>query len=166
MMCGLIKPTHGAVYFNDQKQKNIMNNVGIVLDNSEFFRDLSGIDNLRLLASIKKEIDDDKILDTLKRLELFEDKDKMVSKYSLGMRQKLTIAQAIMEDIDILLLDEPTNGIDREGIKIVHNEIINQKEKGKIVILTSHNLYDIIHLSDVIYEISHNCLVEVNKDEL
>lgn len=154
LISGLAKPTEGIINYNGiniEKHKQMQ--IGIVINGSGFFDDMSAFDNLKLLASIRNKITDDDIKRAIYEVGLDPDNKKSVGKYSLGMKQRLCIAQAIMENVEILLLDEPTNALDENGVKLIHKIIRSEKEKGKIIILTSHNKFDIDSLCDVICRI-------------
>lgn len=134
MVCGLIKPSKGSVTHAKKYR------FGIIIENPQFLNNETAFYNLHFLASINKIIGEEEIVRVLKKLNLYESKDKKVKSFSLGMKQRLAICQAIMEDPDVLLLDEPFNAIDDENIKIVF-EIINEyKRNGKIVIVAAHGI--------------------------
>lgn len=156
---GLIKPTSGEVIIHsDTDPKNI--SIGIILNKAGFFDELSAFDNLSLLASLRNRISSEHIKEYIAKVGLDPDDKRSVGKYSLGMRQRLSIAQAIMEDPEILLLDEPTNALDEDGVDLVHQIIKDEKAKGKLIILTSHNKYDIDCLSDLILRIKDGRMIE------
>lgn len=164
MICGLLPVTSGNIYYNDQllhKDFDILPSIGVVIDGSRFYEYLSGYDNLALLASLKNEIHEQEINQALELVKL--KKDKMpVKKYSLGMKQRLSLAQAIMENPEVLLLDEVTNGLDKSGIKMVYDLLNEEKQKGKIIFITSHRQEDIDTLCDEVFEIDAQ---EVMKHE-
>ena len=116
-----------------------------------FFPDLTGMENLQLLAKIQNNIGDSEILKALDEVNLIEEKDKKFSKYSLGMKQKLGIAQVIMENPHLIILDEPFNGIEEASVKKISQYLINERKKGKVIIISSHLLDDLKNLSDCIY---------------
>lgn len=155
MLCGFYIPTNGTITFNDInyiKNREFPRNVGALIENPSFLPDLTGFENLKLLSMIQKKIDDNQILDTLKLVNLYEEKDKKYGKYSLGMKQKLGIAQAIMENPEIIILDEPFSGIEKETVEKLKQVFLNLKKENKIIILSSHIKQDIDDLADVIYE--------------
>ena len=153
ILCGLYKPDSGVVLF-DNKNYNLNNmfvpNVRALIEKPSFFPNLSGFENLKLLADIQNKINDDQILDTLKKVNLFDDKDKKYSKYSLGMKQKLGIAQVLMENPDVIILDEPFNGIDVNSTKKIVNIIKELKEKNKLIIFSTHEKDELNMLADKI----------------
>lgn len=149
-----IYPTEGDIIIDDKSIINEdydMRNFGILIDNSNFYSDLTGFENLDILYRINNKKDENMINDVLKKIGLYEEKDKKFKEYSLGMKQKLRIAQAIMENQKIIVLDEPTNGLDEKSIKKFHKLILELKEKNKIVLLASHNKDDLKLLCDKIY---------------
>lgn len=153
IMCDLISPTKGEVRVNG---KNILGNacqynIGALIENPTFFANLSGYDNLKLLAEIKNIIDEEEINKALDIVNLKDEKMKKYGKYSLGMKQKLGIAQAIMEDQKIILLDEAFNGIEDDTVIKIKKYLKVQKEKGKIIVITSHIKEDLEELCDKIY---------------
>ena len=113
---------------------------------------MSGFRNLKLLAEIKSEITDAEISETISRVGLDPDSKKAVGKYSLGMKQRLGIAQAIVENPDLLILDEPFNGLDKKGVREIRSLIMDLKKEGKTILLASHNSEDICVLADVVWE--------------
>ncbi|MDU7411103.1 MAG: ATP-binding cassette domain-containing protein [Anaerococcus sp.] len=134
--------------------------VGIIIENVKFYDDLTGFENLKFLSSINNEISDDVINTYLKKFDLLKENNKKVKEYSLGMMQKLAIIQAIMEDQSLILLDEPTNGLDRNSVEIFNEQIKELKDKGKTIILVSHNDSEIKELCDEIIEISDGVITK------
>ncbi len=155
IIIGLMKASKGEVIYNGKQLKTDMDyldSVGFIIENPSFFGELSGYENLKLLADIKKKIGDKEILSWLEKVGL-KDISYKVDDYSLGMKQRLTLAQALMEDEEVLILDEPTNSLDEEGVELFHSLLKQQKEKRKIIIISSHNKYDIEQLADEVYRI-------------
>ena len=153
LLCGLIKPTSGEIYYNDELLKNDIYkySVGALIERPYFFDDLTGFENLKVLAEINKKINDNDILKALEIVNLLEEKDKKYKKYSLGMCQKLGIAQAIMENPNIIILDECFNGIENATVEKIKKYLISEKEKGKIIIISSHIKEDLLDLTNTIY---------------
>ncbi|WP_272899163.1 ATP-binding cassette domain-containing protein [Caldalkalibacillus salinus] len=150
-ICGLIKPTEGSVYINDQQLHHDISfppSIGVIIETPGFWDDYSGFENLKMLASIKNEISGPDIKAAIERVGLNPEDKRPVKRYSLGMRQRLAIAQAIMEKPDILLLDEPTNALDEEGVKLIRDILIEEKQRGAIVVIASHHKEDLTLLSD------------------
>lgn len=163
-ICGFIPPTKGSISVDGKiigKDIDIPDNVGIIIENPGFLPNYSGFKNLCLLACINNKISKEKIKVTIKKVGLDPDSKKHVSKYSLGMRQRLGIAQAIMEDPDILILDEPMNGLDNSGVKDIRNIIKGLREEGKTILLASHNSEDIKELCDTVYEMDAGVITKV-----
>ena len=145
LICGFMNQTKGNVNFIDCSK----NNIGIVLDSITFLDDLTGFENLKLLAKIKNKIDDDKIQEILNLMGL--NNNKTYKEYSLGMKQKLAIAQAIMEDQNIILLDEGFNALDSDSIKKMKEVLLSLKNENRIILLSSHVMDDFKNLVDEIY---------------
>ena len=127
--------------------------VGISIEDPSFLNNLTGFDNLELLASIQNKIGKDDINKILNIVNLTEEKDKKYKKYSLGMKQKLSLAQAFMENPKVILLDEPFNGIDRISVDKIKNYLIDLKKKDVLIIITTHIKDDIAGLCDVLLEL-------------
>lgn len=153
MLCGLNYPTNGEITYDGKKiDENLYKyNYGALIEHPNFFNNLSGFENLKLLAEIKNIINEEDINRILDVVNLTSEKDKKFGKYSLGMKQKLGIAQAIMENQDIIYLDEPFNGIDTASVNKIKEFLKKEKKKGKIIVISSHNMDDLIELSDFIY---------------
>lgn len=154
-ICGFLIPTRGSVYVNYKKigsEIDFPQDTGIIIETPGFLPNLTGLQNLKLLASLKGSVGKEILEDTLVRVGLDPKLRKPVSKYSLGMRQRLGIAQAIMEDPDILILDEPFNGLDKVGVAKMHQLILELKERHKTILLSSHSQNDIDVLCDIVCE--------------
>lgn len=155
ILCNFYAPTYGEVLFdniNIYKENIFPPETRALIEKPSFLPDVTGFDNLKLLASIQNRISDEEISNTLKKLNLIEDKDKKYKNYSLGMKQKLGIAQVLMENPKIIILDEPFNGIENATAKKVRDILKNEAKSGKIIILASHIKEDIEELADVVYE--------------
>ncbi len=141
-------------------------NAGLIIGETDFISGMSGYNNLKALAQINSKVDDERINEVLRVVGLFEAKDKKYRKYSLGMKQRLRIAQAIMEYPEILILDEPFNGLDKTGCTEIM-QLLEQLKKEKVtILLTSHNDSDIKRLCDKVYEMDNGKIInEVNIDE-
>ncbi|MCH5254284.1 MAG: ATP-binding cassette domain-containing protein [Lachnospiraceae bacterium] len=160
-ICGFVKPTSGEVIVNGEvigRDVDYIKDTGIILENPGFIPYYSGLRNLKMLSEISKQADITKIRETMKICGLDPDLKLPVKKYSLGMRQRLGIAQAIMEDQSILILDEPMNGLDREGIAAVRTLLLEMKAKGKLILLASHNREDIAILCNEVFAIEKGML--------
>ncbi|WP_129595923.1 ABC transporter ATP-binding protein [Anaerophilus nitritogenes] len=161
-IAGLIIPTNGDIFINEKKlHKDISfpESMGVIIEKPAFLDYLSGYENLKVLSKIKNKIEDEQIFNILKLLHLEEHASKPVKQYSLGMKQRLGIAQAIMEDPELLILDEPFNALDKTGIEIVRSILMKMKEEGKIILLTSHNKEDITLLCNEVFEIKNGEII-------
>lgn len=154
ILCGLYFPTTGSVVIDgvDIHKNNIFpNNMRVLIEKPNFLPNLTGLENLKLLASIQNKITEDDIIDILNKLNLKDDMNKLYHKYSLGMKQKLAIAQVLMEDPEIMIFDEPFNGIEENTVKIIKNILLEEKKKKKIILIASHIKDDIEQLADIVY---------------
>lgn len=150
-ICGFLKPTEGTVTVSEKvvgKDVEIPQDIGVIIETPGFVANYSGFKNLKLLASIRDKITNDEIVEAMNIVGLDAKNRKHVGKYSLGMRQRLGIAQAIMEKPQILILDEPMNGLDNDGVQHIRNVLLQLKAQGTTIILTSHNKEDIDVLCD------------------
>lgn len=162
-LSGLMGLTSGTVRWGDQVLKRdfaVLPNLGIVLENVGLYPNLTGLENLRYLANIQKKCTLEDLRAVLERVGLDPDDKRTYGKYSLGMKQRLAIAQAIMEKPDVLMLDEPTNALDSEAVAQVRDIITQEKERGALVLLASHNYEDIRLLSDEVYRLENGRLRE------
>lgn len=158
---GFLKPAGGRVIVDGKeigKDTDFADNIGIIIETPGFLSSYNGYKNLEYLAGIKNRIGKKEIKESMARVGLDPDSKKKVGKYSLGMRQRLGIAQAIMENPDILVLDEPMNGLDNQGVEDIREILLNLKDEGKTIILASHNKEDIEVLCDEVYEMEHGRL--------
>ena len=153
-MLGFIYPTSGAVYISGKqvgKDIDMPENVGAIIENPGFLPEYSAFKNLKLLATIRGKIGDKEIKEAIRFVGLDPDSKKHVGKFSLGMRQRLGLAQALMENPDILLLDEPLSGLDNDGVAEMHQLLLKQKEQGRLLVVASHSKEDISVLCDEIF---------------
>ena len=153
-ICGFLYPTTGTVTVNGKvvgKEVDYPENVGFIIESPGFLPRYSGLKNLKYLASIRGKIKEDKIRKCMKLVGLNPDDKKHVGNYSLGMRQRLGIAQAFMENPDILILDEPMNALDNHGVEEMRAVLLKMKEQGKLIIIASHIRDDIDILCDEVY---------------
>lgn len=161
---GLIYPDSGYVKIDGSiigKETDFPKSVGAIIENPAFFAYATGYENLKMLADIKKLISEKRIRDTMQKVGLNDMDKRNVAKYSLGMKQRLAIAQAIMESPEILVLDEPTNALDEQGIEIFRNIIKEEKERGTLIILASHNKEDIELLADIKIHMDNGRIKEI-----
>ena len=154
-ICGFLRPTLGRVLVNGKevgKDVDFPDDLGIIIETPGFLPELSGMRNLKLLASLKQKADTEAISAAMELVGLDPHARKPVGKYSMGMRQKLGLAQAIMEDPRLLILDEPFNGLDKQSAAHVRSILKILRDKGKTVLLISHNQVDIDELCDTVCE--------------
>lgn len=164
-ICGFMTLTSGTILIDEKPIIDVAHNIGAIIEAPGFLPNYSGYQNLKFLAMIQNKINDDEILKNMQRVGLDPESKKHVSKYSLGMRQRLGIAQAIMEDPDILILDEPMNGLDNHGVEDIRNLLLNLKEEGKTILIASHSAEDIAVLCDTVHEMDAGVLTEVVKGD-
>ncbi len=154
MISGLIFPTEGKVIIDGKelgKDISFPDSIGALIENPGYIPDYSGFKNLKLIAGIKNIVGDEKIKDMMRSLGLDPESKKKVKKYSLGMKQKLGLAMALMEDPDLILLDEPMNGLDEGTVKVVYDILEKHKERGALIMIASHDKEDLEMLSNEIY---------------
>ncbi len=154
VICGFMAPTAGEVYIDGKQYSPSMlrKNLGMIIESPGFIEVKSGYKNLCYLASIQKKIGKEQVKEAMRTVGLDPESKKPVKKYSMGMRQRLGIAQAIMEDPDILLLDEPMNGLDNHGVEDIRQILLSLREAGKTILLASHSREDIAILCDTVTE--------------
>lgn len=152
-ICGLITIDEGQILIDGKSLENnrISQNVGLLLENPSFIKGLSGYDNLRMIATVRAIADQARIEEILEKVGLLADKDKKYEQYSLGMKQRLAIANVIMEDPKILIFDEPTNAIDEEGVVVLKEIIKEEKARGKLILIASHEKEIIEELCDEVF---------------
>lgn len=167
-ICGFVKSTSGDIYVDEKKigkDVDFPQNVGIIIETPGFIPYYSGYRNLKILANLRKKIGKEEILEIMKKVGLEGAENKLVRKYSLGMRQRLGLAQAMMEKPDIYILDEPMNGLDNEGVEDMRGILKELRKEGKTILLVSHNNEDIQTLCDEIYDINHGKVSKRDKVE-
>lgn len=171
LICAFLEPSSGEILFdgiNVIKNNQFPPSTRALIERPSFISELSGKENLELLANIEKKIGENQIEEVLDKLNLTDDKDKLYFKYSLGMKQKLGIAQVLMEDPKIMILDEPMNGLDEESIKRVREILLEEKKKNKLIILATHIKEDIDLLCDEIYKFNDGVVTKetsINNQE-
>lgn len=162
MIAGLIKPDAGQILIDERSVKfneeNLLS-IGLIIENAGLYKEFTARENLKLLASIRGVIGDDEIDAAIRKVGLDPKDKRKVGKYSLGMRQRLLFAQAVMESPDVLLLDEPTNALDKEGINMIRELILKERSRGALICLASHNEADISMLCDKIFKMDMGELV-------
>lgn len=163
-ICGFLKPDSGTIFVNHKqvgRETDFPEDIGIIIETPGFLPHLSGTQNLRILASLQRKANIHTIRAVLEQVGLDPDIKKPVGKYSLGMRQRLGFAQALMEDPSLLILDEPFNGLDKHGVVHIRNVIKGLRKEGKTIILASHNQMDIDELCDTVCEMDAGVLTVV-----
>lgn len=166
VVSGLISPSKGYVKCGDKKigvNSYFLPSLGYMDNNAFFIEHLSGFENLCLLAKINNKISETRIKELMRTLNLDPESNEKVKNYSLGMKQKLSFIQAIMEDPEIIILDEPFNGVDKKSVSIIKEMIFDLKKKDKLLMITSHIVNDIEELSDEVYEFVDHSLHAVTK---
>lgn len=162
---GFIRPTSGHVFVNQKEigvDIDFAEDMGMIIETPGFLPQYSAYKNLLYLAGIKNRITKQQVINAINMVGLDGRSNKKVGKFSLGMRQRLGIAQAIMEDPSLIILDEPMNGLDKAGIESVKNLLIELKEQGKTILLASHYAED-MNICDVVYEMDRGELREMSK---
>lgn len=162
VICGLVIPTQGTVTVNGEtlgKEISFPRSVGVLIEKPGFLESYTGLDNLKMLASIQGKIKGEEILRTLKRVGLEENMNKKFRKYSLGMKQKLGIAAAIMEKPELLILDEPTNALDEKSELQFWKIIEEEKERGALILISCHDSERLESVCDCIYRMDHGQII-------
>ena len=165
-ICGLLPATSGRISVGGKEigqEIDFPESLGVIIETPGFLSGLTGRKNLEILADLRKKIDRTGIEEAMRKVGLDPDMKKQVSKYSLGMRQRLGIAQAIMENPEFLVLDEPFNGLDHRGVEEIRRLLKDLKKEGKTMILASHNAEDIKVLCDEVYEMDAGNLKKQNR---
>lgn len=156
IISGLVWPTRGQIFVFGQKLHDEISfppSLGIVMEHPGFLEAYSGFTNLRFLADIRRRIGHDEVAEAMRRVGLDPTDKRPVKAYSLGMKQKLAIAQAIMERPELLLLDEPMNGLDEDSVKVIYELLRSEKSRGATILMTSHHWEDIEALCDEVYAV-------------
>ena len=165
-ICGFTRPSEGRVTMLDKvigKDVDFAPSTGVIIENSGFLNHYSARQNLALLADISGKADKQRIDDVIRMVGLDPNNKKHLGKYSLGMTQRLAIAQAIMEDPEILILDEPFNGLDKQGQADIHELLKSLKAQGKTILLASHSAADIERACDAVYEFRAGHMMKMDR---
>jgi len=168
-ICGFLIPTEGEVIVNGKrvgKDVDFPPGLGLIIETPGFLPNMTGVKNLEILASLNKKIGLREIAASIRRVGLDPLMKKPVGKYSLGMRQRLGIAQAIMENPSLLILDEPLNGLDKHGVREMRQLIKGLKEQGKTILLASHNQGDIDELCDTVCEMDAGVMTMIREESI
>lgn len=169
VISGLIYPTKGRVLINGEelgKDLSFPKHMGLLLENPSFLDSYTGYDNLKMLASLNGFVRDDEIINSLNRVGLQPDDKRKYRKYSLGMKQRLGIAAAIMERPEILILDEPLNALDTNGVQLFSKIITEEKSRGALIILACHEEEKLKEYADVIIVMENGKIIECQGDHL
>lgn len=167
-VAGLITVDSGTVDIFGKRitdDKSFPDSMGIMIENIGLWKNLTGVETLRLIADIKGVIGENEIREALERVGLDPDDKRKYKAYSMGMRQKLVLAQAIMEKPELLILDEPTNGFDEQAVELFQKIILEEKQRGATCLIATHQKEDVKDLCDKVYNIKDGCCVEVTKEE-
>lgn len=165
---GLINLDSGSIFIDGEKLHDKIEfppETGIVIENMELLPECSAKRNLQMLAKIKNIADEKDIIFSLERVGLDPDSDKKVKKFSLGMKQRLNIAQAIFENQKIILLDEPTNALDEDAVQLIYKIIREEESRGATIIVATHHKEDLKEVCDVILKIAEGKIVEENENK-
>lgn len=165
-ICGFLLPSEGSIIVNDKrvgKDVDFPIDLGVIIETPGFLPQYSGIKNLEILASLRKRIGLEQVAAAICKVGLDPLLKKPVSKYSLGMRQRLGIAQAIMENPSLLILDEPFNGLDKNGAREMRALLKGLKDEGKTILLASHNQMDINELCDTVCEMDAGVMTMIRE---
>ena len=168
-ICGFLIPDGGSITVNGERvgvDVDFPRDMGLIIETPGFLPNVTGIKNLEILASLNKKIGLREIAASMRRVGLDPLMKKPVGKYSLGMRQRLGIAQAIMEDPALLILDEPLNGLDKHGVREMRQLIKGLKEQGKTILLASHNQGDIDELCDTVCEMDAGVMTIIREESI
>lgn len=160
-LAGLVRPSSGEILFDGKALHRDLPtppNMGIVIENMGLYPDFTGFANLKYLAGIRKAISDEEIRAAMDRVGLDPEDGRTVKKYSLGMRQRLVLAQAFMERQDAIVLDEPTNALDEEGVRLIRTILKEEAARGAVVAIASHDKEDILYLCNEVFHMSKGCL--------
>lgn len=163
VIAGLVLPSSGKVLIDGKelhKEIRFPQSMGILLESPSFLDMYTGKKNLQLLSSLGPVIPEQEIDDLLREVGLFESKNRRYKKYSLGMKQRLGIAAAIMGSPDIILLDEPTNALDTDGVSLVRELVLKQRAKGALIVISCHDRAFLDDVSDVIYHIQEGRIID------
>ncbi len=164
-ICGFVKPTQGEITIDGKrvgKDVDFPKNTGIIIETPGFIPYYSGYKNLRLLAGLDNKIGKQEVREAMKKVGLDPDLKRHVKKYSLGMRQRLGLAQAIMENPELMILDEPMNGLDKDGVADMRRYLLDLKAQGKTIIIASHSAQDIDILCDTVSEMDKGRLTALS----
>ncbi|MGE8057067.1 ATP-binding cassette domain-containing protein [Bacillus mycoides] len=162
-LCGLIRTTEGKVEIDGKKlggEISFPESVGVIIEYPGFLPNFTGYKNLKMIAEINGKIGENEIKNMLSAVGLNPDDKRKFKNYSLGMKQRLGIAQALMEEPDLIILDEPTNALDSDGLNLVKKLLLEMKKKNKLILIASHDKEDLEVLSDEIFTIEQGKIID------
>lgn len=165
-LSGLMRIDSGSVVWEGKtlhKDFSVLPSLGIIIENAGLYPNFTGAQNLTYLAGLTKRIGKEKIIDALSRVGLDPYDKRLYGKYSLGMKRRLAVAQAIMESPNVIMLDEPTNALDETGVEEIRQIILEEKERGALILLASHNKEDIHLLADELYRVEKGHVVRMEE---
>ena len=169
LIAGLIYPTEGRITIDGKvlgKEIHFPASIGLLIENPAFLDTYSGYDNLELLASIRERAGEKRIREVLERVGLDPDSRKKYRKYSLGMKQRLGIAGAVLENPDLLILDEPTNALDSDGVEMLKGLVRDERERGALVIISCHDGKILEEMADEIYFLENGRIMSVEEGSI
>lgn len=169
LIAGLIYPTEGRITIDGKvlgKEIHFPESIGLLIENPAFLDTYSGYDNLKLLASIRERVGEKRIREILERVGLDPDSRKKYRKYSLGMKQRLGIAGAVLEEPDLLILDEPTNALDSDGVEMLKGLVRDERERGALVIVSCHDGKILEEMADEIYFLENGRIMSVEEGSI
>jgi len=165
-LSGLMRIDSGSIVWKGKilhKDFSVLPSLGIIIENAGLYPNFTGAQNLTYLAGLTKRIGKEEIIEALSRVGLDPYDKRLYGKYSLGMKQRLAVAQAIMESPDVIMLDEPTNALDETGVEEIRQIILEEKERGALILLASHNKEDIHLLADELYRVEKGHVVRMEE---
>lgn len=169
LIAGLIRPTKGTITIDGKelgKDITFPPDIGLLIENPAFIDNYTALQNLKLIANIHRVVDENRIREVISQVGLDPDDKRKYKQFSLGMKQRLGIAEAVLENPQLILIDEPTNALDTDGIEMVRNLITEQKERGALIVLACHDFSVLKELSDVIYFVKEGCVTEYENEKV
>lgn len=169
LIAGLIRPTKGTITIDGKelgKDITFPPDIGLLIENPAFIDNYTALQNLKLIANIHRVVDENRIREVISQVGLEPDDKRKYKQFSLGMKQRLGIAGAVLENPQLILIDEPTNALDTDGIEMVRNLITEQKERGALIVLACHDFSVLKELSDVIYFVKEGCVTKYEDENM
>lgn len=160
VLMGLMKKTEGSILVDGKEQTDLLQDVGFILERPNFIPYYSAMKNLKTIAAYRRIADDSRLKEVLEQVGLDPNDKKKVGKYSLGMKQKLALAMALMEHPSVLILDEPLNALDENAVSMARELILKERERGALVMIASHYAADIDYLCDKVYRMQQGKLMD------